>query len=40
MEYWNRAQFVAEPTGHLLGLFLLEARDADFTAHNNRSFRQ
>ena len=37
-EYWNRAQFVAEPTGHLLGLFLLEARGADFIAHNNRSF--
>ena len=37
-EYWNRAQFVAEPTGHLLGLFLLERRGADFIAHNARNF--
>jgi putative membrane-bound dehydrogenase-like protein len=37
-EYWNRAQFVAEPTGHLLGLFRLEARGADFIAHNARNF--
>lgn len=32
--FWNRAQFVAEPTGHLLGLFLLEAKGADYHAHN------
>jgi putative membrane-bound dehydrogenase-like protein len=37
-EFWNRAQFVAEPTGHLLGLFLLERRGADFIAHNARNF--
>jgi putative membrane-bound dehydrogenase-like protein len=37
-EYWNRAQFVAEPTGHLLGRFFLEARGADFIAHNARNF--
>jgi len=37
-EYWNRAQFVAEPTGHLLGLFLLERHGADFIAHNARNF--
>ena len=37
-EYWNRAQFVAEPTGHLLGMFLLERRGADFIAHNARNF--
>ena len=37
-EYWNRAQFVAEPTGHLLGQFFLEARGADFIAHNGRNF--
>lgn len=37
-EYWNRAQFVAEPTGHLLGLFFLERKGADFIAHNARNF--
>ena len=37
-EYWNRAQFVAEPTGHLLGRFYLERRGADFIAHNARNF--
>jgi putative membrane-bound dehydrogenase-like protein len=37
-EYWNRAQFVAEPTGHLLGLFFLERNGADFVAHNARNF--
>jgi len=35
--FWNRAQFVAEPTGHLLGLFFLEARGADYHAHNARN---
>ncbi len=37
-EYWNRAQFVAEPTGHLLGQFFFEPRGADFLAHNARNF--
>ena len=37
-EYWNKAQFVAEPTGHLLGLFYLHSNGADFTAHNARNF--
>jgi putative membrane-bound dehydrogenase-like protein len=37
-EYWNSVQFVAEPTGHLLGKFHLEARGADFIAHNGRNF--
>jgi hypothetical protein len=37
-EYWNRAQFVAEPTGHLLGLFMLERNGADFVARNLRNF--
>src|SRR5688572_17587477 len=37
-EYWNRAQFVAEPTGHLLGRFDLERRGADFVAHNLGNF--
>ena len=37
-EYWNRVQFVAEPTGHLLGHFYLERRGADVIAHNARNF--
>src|SRR5688572_20944023 len=37
-EYWTRVQFVAEPTGHLLGHFYLERRGADFIAHNARNF--
>ncbi|HAV65670.1 MAG TPA: hypothetical protein DCY13_25260 [Verrucomicrobiales bacterium] len=36
-EFWNRAQFVAEPTGHLLGMFFLERKGADFVAHNSRN---
>ena len=32
--FWNRAQFVAEPTGHLLGMFMLESYGADYVAHN------
>ena len=35
--FWNRAQFVAEPTGHVLGLFFLNREGADFTAHNARN---
>jgi putative membrane-bound dehydrogenase-like protein len=37
-EYWNRVQFVAEPTGHLLGHFYLERKGADMIAHNARNF--
>jgi putative membrane-bound dehydrogenase-like protein len=37
-EFWNRVQFVAEPTGHLLGKFHLERRGADVIAHNGRNF--
>lgn len=37
-EYWNDVQFVCEPTGHLLGKFHLEAKGADFVAHNGRNF--
>ncbi len=37
-EYWNRVQFVAEPTGHLLGKFHLRAQGTDFVAHNGRNF--
>mgnify|MGYP003677804654 FL=1 len=32
--FWNRAQFVSEPTGHVLGLFFLNREGADFAAHN------
>jgi putative membrane-bound dehydrogenase-like protein len=37
-EYWNRAQFVAEPTGHILGRFFLRQKGAGFVAHNARNF--
>jgi putative membrane-bound dehydrogenase-like protein len=37
-EFWNTAQFVAEPTGHLLARFNLERKGADFVALNERSF--
>lgn len=37
-EYWNRVAFVAEPTGHLVGKFVLQADGADFAAHNAHSF--
>ena len=37
-EHWNRSAFVAEPTGHLVGLFRLEAQGADFVARNQKSF--
>lgn len=33
-EYWNRVAFVAEPTVHLLGKFVLEPDGSDFRAHN------
>ncbi|MCB1097693.1 MAG: c-type cytochrome [Verrucomicrobiae bacterium] len=35
--FWNRAQFVAEPTGHVLGLFFLNRDGADFAALNARN---
>lgn len=35
--FWNRAQFVAEPTGHVLGLFFLNREGTDFTAQNARN---
>ncbi|HEX7861411.1 MAG TPA: PVC-type heme-binding CxxCH protein [Verrucomicrobiae bacterium] len=37
-QYWNRAQFVTEPTGHLVGMFYLRANGADYVAHNARNF--
>ncbi len=36
--FWNRVSFVTEPTGHLIGMFHLTARGADFTARNDKSF--
>ena len=33
-EYWNRVAFVAEPTGHLVGQFNLEADGAAFKSRN------
>jgi putative membrane-bound dehydrogenase-like protein len=32
-EFWNRAAFVAEPTGHLLATFELEPQGASFRSH-------
>jgi putative membrane-bound dehydrogenase-like protein len=37
-EYWNRVAFVAEPTGHLVGKFRMEAHGADFVARNEHTF--
>ena len=37
-EYWNRVAFVTEPTGHLIGMFRIEGRGADFAARNDKSF--
>jgi putative heme-binding domain-containing protein len=36
--YWNQVAFVADPTGHLVGQFRLEARGSDYVALNERSF--
>jgi putative membrane-bound dehydrogenase-like protein len=33
-EYWNRVAFVAEPTGHLIGMFELEDNGSAFRAKN------
>jgi uncharacterized protein len=32
--YWNRKAFVSEPTGHLLGSFILEPYGSTYRAHN------
>jgi uncharacterized protein len=37
-EYWNRAVFVCDPCGHLVGLFQLEPRGSDFVTRNRGSF--
>jgi putative membrane-bound dehydrogenase-like protein len=34
-EYWNRAAFVAEPTGHLVGTFVLRRDGTDFRSSNS-----
>ncbi|MEX1011169.1 MAG: PVC-type heme-binding CxxCH protein [Balneolaceae bacterium] len=36
-EYWNRIAFIAEPTGHLLGRFILEPDGSSYTADNTRN---
>ncbi|HEV2293201.1 MAG TPA: PVC-type heme-binding CxxCH protein [Tepidisphaeraceae bacterium] len=33
-EYWNRTAFVAEPTGHIVGTFVLEPQGSDFKSYN------
>jgi hypothetical protein len=33
-EYWNRTAFVTEPTGHIVGTFVLEPNGADFKSNN------
>ncbi len=33
-EYWNRAAFVCEPTGHLAATFLLQPQGAGFSSRN------
>lgn len=33
-EYWNRIAFVAEPTGHLVGQFVVEPSGANFRSSN------
>lgn len=33
-QYWNRTQFVSDPTGHLTATFVLNRKGSDFTAFN------
>ena len=33
--YWNRTAFVAEPTGHIVGTFVIEPKGADFKSRNS-----
>jgi putative membrane-bound dehydrogenase-like protein len=33
-EYWNRTAFVAEPTGHLVGTFILRRQGSHFRSNN------
>src|SRR5688500_15839544 len=34
-EYWNRINFVAEPTGHLIGQFIMKPSGSGFIARND-----
>src|SRR5262249_15852933 len=34
MEYWNRTAFVCEPTGHLVGTFVLRREGSHFRSNN------
>jgi putative membrane-bound dehydrogenase-like protein len=34
-EYWNRISFVTEPTGHLVGQFVLEPKGSGYVARND-----
>jgi putative membrane-bound dehydrogenase-like protein len=34
-EYWNRAAFVSDPTGHLTATFLLQRNGSDFSSRNS-----
>jgi uncharacterized protein len=36
-EYWNRKSFISEPTGHLLGEFILEPSGSSYRAINTRN---
>jgi putative membrane-bound dehydrogenase-like protein len=36
-EYWNRVAFVAEPTGHLLGAFILDPEGSTYDARHPRN---
>ena len=33
-EYWNRTAFVTEPTGHIVGTFVLDREGSDFKSRN------
>src|SRR5262249_4512032 len=33
--YWNRIAFISEPTGHIVGQFILQPAGAAFTARND-----
>jgi putative membrane-bound dehydrogenase-like protein len=37
-EYWNRVAFVSEPTGHIVGRFLVQAVGATFRTRNEFNF--
>src|SRR3954468_1346228 len=37
-EYWNSVAFVSEPTGHIVGRFLIQPHGADFRTRNEFNF--